>query len=153
MTSDLYDQALKNLPHGTEFRFIHSLLELESGKAGRASFTPEGTEEYFRGHFPGTPIVPGVLLIEAVAQLAGIVAQCDPEHPPLKGLRLTAVKGAKILGTAGPGNTFEIRVRIVGRFGNLIQAQGEVLLGADSIVKTEVTLSGEGEPAPSRAEG
>src|SRR5215204_1101361 len=101
-------KALAHLPHGPEFRFVDRLTALDPGKSGTGEYTVRGDEPFLRGHFPGEPLFPGVLLIEAAAQLAGTVAQTDPQIPPLKGLRLTAVRGAKILGTAKPGQTITL---------------------------------------------
>ncbi len=130
------------LPHGPEFRFVHELRELEPGKKGLAVYQLRGDEEFLRGHFPGLPILPGVLMIEAVAQLAGIVAQNDPAIPPLADLRLTAVRGAKILGTIAPGESLEIEAAITGRLGALIQAEGIVRSHGRELLRTQVTLSG-----------
>src|ERR1700710_2814434 len=117
------DDALKSLPHGPEFRFIDRLLKLEPGKSGSGEYRVRGDEPFLRGHFPGQPIFPGVLLVEAAAQLSGIVAQCDPEIPPLAGLKLTALRNVKILGTAIPGQVIELQSNITGRLGNLVQAR------------------------------
>lgn len=81
MSVDLV-QALRALPHGPEFRFLDRLLALDPGRSGRAEYTLRGDEPFLRGHFPGQPLLPGVLLIEAAAQLAGVVAQSDPDVPP-----------------------------------------------------------------------
>ena len=70
--------ALKFLPHGAEFRFIDRLTNLNPGENGAGEYTVRGDEAFLRGHFPGEPIFPGVLLVEAAAQLAGVVAQSDP---------------------------------------------------------------------------
>ena len=76
--------ALSLLPHGPEFRFVDRLISLDPGKQGSAEFTLRGSESFLRGHFPGEPSFPGVLLVEAAAQLAGIVAQSDPAIAPLR---------------------------------------------------------------------
>src|SRR3954462_6120788 len=105
-------QALKSLPHGPEFRFVDRLLELDPGKSGSGEYTVRGDEPFLRGHFPGQPIFPGVLLVEAAAQLAGTVAQSDPQTPPLAALKLTAMRGIKILGTARPGEVIQLDAKI-----------------------------------------
>jgi 3-hydroxyacyl-[acyl-carrier-protein] dehydratase len=118
------------------------LTALDPGKSGTSEFTVRGDEPFLRGHFPGEPLFPGVLLIEAAAQLAGTVAQSDPKISPLNGLRLTAIRGAKILGTARPGQTITLEARITGRMAGLIQASVVASLSGHIILQTEVTLSG-----------
>lgn len=135
-------KALSHLPHGPEFRFVDRLTALDPGKFGTGEYTVRGDEPFLRGHFPGEPLFPGVLLIEAAAQLAGTVAQSDPQIPPLQGLRLTAVRGAKILGTARPGQTITLEARITGRMPGLVQASASVSLSGHIILQTELTLSG-----------
>lgn len=139
---DPLSKALKHLPHGPEFRFIDRLTALDPGKSGTGEYTVRGDEPFLRGHFPGEPLFPGVLLIEAAAQLAGTVAQSDPQIPPLQGLRLTAVRGAKILGTARPGQTITLEARINARMPGLVQAGVIVSLSGHIILQTELTLSG-----------
>lgn len=134
--------ALNALPHGAEFRFVDRLTRLEPGRSGAGEYTVRGDEPFLRGHFPGEPIFPGVLLAEAVAQLAGVVAQSDPQIPPLKNLKLTALRNVKILGTAKPGETILLEAKITGRLGNLIQAQATVRVGELTILTAELTLSG-----------
>ncbi len=137
------DDALKSLPHGPEFRFIDRLLALEPGKSGSGEYTVRGDEPFLRGHFPGHPIFPGVLLVEAAAQLAGTVAQSDPQIAPLAGLKLTAMRGIKILGTARPGEKILLEAKILSRFGNLIQAQVNAKVNSQVVMQGELTLSGE----------
>ena len=136
-------QALAALPHGPEFRFLDRLTALVPGQSGAGEYTLRGDEDFLRGHFPGQPIMPGVLLVEAAAQLAGVVTQSDPAIPPLKNLRLTAIRGAKILGAARPGETIHLEARVAGRMGNLIQAQATARVNDRVILQTEITLSGE----------
>lgn len=136
------DPLLK-LPHGPEFRYLDRVTEFEGGKSGTGEYLVKGTEPFLRGHFPGEPIFPGVLLLEAAAQLAGVVAQSDPAHPAMPGLKLTAIRAAKILGTARPGETIVIRVRVTGRFQNLVQADAIAEVNGGRVLEATVTLSGE----------
>jgi 3-hydroxyacyl-[acyl-carrier-protein] dehydratase len=138
-----FNQALGFLPHGPEFRFIDRLVALEPGKEGAGEYTLRGDESFLRGHFPGHPLFPGVLLIEAAAQLAGVVAQSDPSVTPLSGLKLTAVKNAKILGTVLPGETIHIKATVIARLGPLIQARATVSKAERSLMQCEITLGGE----------
>lgn len=137
-----YANALAALPHGSEFRFVDRLTALVPGQSGAGEYVVRGDEPFLKGHFPGEPLLPGVLLIEAVAQLAGVVAQSDPQHAPLPGLKLTAIRGAKILGTAKPGETVQLEAQIAGRMGNLIQARASARVGGNVVLQCEVTLAG-----------
>lgn len=143
MSVDSLQRALSSLPHGPEFRFVDRLLTLEPGKSGTGEYLVRGDEPFLKGHFPGNPLLPGVLLIEAIAQLAGTVAQSDPAIPPLAGLKLTAVRNAKILGTAAPGEVVQLSAEVMGRMGNLIQTKGEATVSGQRVLAVELTLSGE----------
>jgi 3-hydroxyacyl-[acyl-carrier-protein] dehydratase len=136
-------EALKSLPHGPEFRFLDRLTGLDPGKSGSGEYTVRGDEPFLRGHFPGQPIFPGVLLVEAAAQLAGTVAQSDPQIPPLARLKLTAMRGIKILGTARPDEVIQLDAKILSRLGNLIQAQVVAKVNGQTVMQGELTLSGE----------
>lgn len=135
--------ALSFLPHGTEFRFVDRLTRLVAGQNGAGEYTVRGDEPFLRGHFPGEPIFPGVLLAEAAAQLAGVVAQSDPQIPPLKNLKLTALRNVKILGTARPGEVIQLEAKITGRLGNLVQAQTTASVNGETVLQAELVLSGE----------
>lgn len=137
------NDALKFLPHGPEFRFVDRLLAFEPGKKGSGQYTVRGDEPFLRGHFPGQPLFPGVLLVEAAAQLAGTVAQSDPSIPPMPGLKLTAMRGIKILGTARPGEMIQLEAEILQRLGNLIQARVSAGVNGQPVMQGELTLSGE----------
>lgn len=141
--SDTFQRALDNLPHGAEFRFLDRLTDLVPGESGAGEYRVRGDEPFLRGHFPGNPIFPGVLLAEAAAQLAGVVAQSDPKIPPLKNLKLTALRNVKILGTAKPGETILLAAKILARLGNLVQAQTTACVGTETVLTAELTLGGE----------
>ena len=145
LMNDSLANALTHLPHGAEFRFLDRLIALDPGQSGAGEYLLRGDEHFLRGHFPGHPLMPGVLLVEAAAQLAGTVAQSDPHIPPLKNLKLTAIRGAKILGAALPGETIQLEAKIVARMGNFVQAQATARVNNRVILQTEVVLSGEPE--------
>jgi 3-hydroxyacyl-[acyl-carrier-protein] dehydratase len=140
--ADVLAKALAFLPHGREFRFVDRLTTLEPGVRGEGEYTLHGDEPFLRGHFPGEPIMPGVLLVEAAAQLAGVVAQSDPQIPPLPGLKLTALRSVKILGTARPGEVLQIQSEVTGRLGNLVQANATVSVAGRVVLQTDLTLAG-----------
>ena len=141
--NDIFAQALAQLPHGPEFRFVDRLLSLDPGKSGSGEYLVRGDEPFLRGHFPGEPIFPGVLLAEATAQLAGVVAQADPAVGPLAELKLTALRNIKITGTAKPGDVIHLEVTVTGRLANLVQATAVARVNGQSVLRGELTLSGE----------
>ena len=121
---------------------MDGLTELVPGREAAATYQVRGDEAFLEGHFPGDPMMPGVILIEAIAQLGGVVAQTDPVVPAMAGLRLTGVRAAKILGAVRPGEVLEIRARLEGRMGGLVQIDGEVSVAGTSLATARVTLSG-----------
>ena len=137
--------ALESLPHGPEFRFVDRLIKLKPGLSAIGEFTVRAADHYLRGHFPDNPMMPGVLLIEACAQIAGIAAQSDPAIGPLADLRLTAVRQAKISGTAKPGEVIRLEALVKARLGNLIQAEATVSVCGNVIASAEITLAGASE--------
>jgi 3-hydroxyacyl-[acyl-carrier-protein] dehydratase len=72
---------LERLPHRAPFRFLSQLTAIDPGRSGSAVWEVNGSESFFAGHFPGRPIVPGVLLTEAMAQLSGIVTASQGTPP------------------------------------------------------------------------
>lgn len=136
------DTALAHLPHGPEFRFVDRLTQLTPGQSGEGEYTVRGNEPFLRGHFPGDPIFPGVLLVEAAAQLAGVVAQSDLQIQPLKNLKLAALRNVKIIGTARPGEVLVLTATLTGRMGHLVQALATASVRGSIVLKAELTLSG-----------
>jgi 3-hydroxyacyl-[acyl-carrier-protein] dehydratase len=145
---DLLQLAMKSLPHGPEFRFVDRLISLTPGRQGVGEYRVRGDEYYLRGHLPGEPILPGVLLVEAGAQVAGMVAQEDPANPSMPRLKLTALRAVKILGPARPGQTLRIEANITGRLGSLVQAEVSAFIAGTRVLSAELTLSGEPARAP-----
>ena len=137
------EQALARLPHGDEFRFLDRLLTLEGGKSGTGEYRVRGDESFLRGHFPGDPLMPGVILIEAAAQLAGVVGQSDPNIPALRGLKLTALRSMKIYGSARPGETVALEAIITTRLGPLFHARVKAWTAGVKLLEGELTFSGQ----------
>jgi 3-hydroxyacyl-[acyl-carrier-protein] dehydratase len=139
--------ALDTLPHGPEFRFLDRLLSLDPGRSGTGEYLVRGDEPCLGGHFPGDPLFPGVLLVEAAAQLAGTIAQKDPNVAPLPRLRLAGIRAVKFFGTARPGETILLQAVISGRFGSLIHAGVMASVQGRQILTGELTLGAEQTPA------
>jgi 3-hydroxyacyl-[acyl-carrier-protein] dehydratase len=139
--NDPLEHALNALPHGSEFRFIDRVTALDPGKSGAGEYTVRGTEEFLKGHFPGNPLFPGVLMIEAAAQLAGIVAQSDPAHPLPRRLKLAAIRTAKILDAPRPGETLILEAKLMAVLNDLAQAEVTGLIGARKVFEAQIVLS------------
>ena len=137
------NDPLSFLPHGPEFRFLDRLLQLDPGRSGEGEYRVRGDEPFLKGHFPDEPLFPGVLLVEAAAQLAGVIAQSDPKIPRLQGLKLTALRNVKILGSARPGETIRIAAEVSGRLDKLVQAKAVASVRDVQVLQADLILSGE----------
>jgi len=65
------------LPHRPPFLFLTTIFEAVAGDHARGEWVVEGSEDFFLGHFPSDPVVPGVLITEAMAQIAGVALFCE----------------------------------------------------------------------------
>ncbi len=107
------DEILKILPHRYPFLLVDRILEVEQGKRVVGIKNVTFNEEFFQGHFPGNPVMPGVLVLEAMAQVAafgllGVVP--DREH---KLLYLSGVDRCKFRRPVVPGDQLRIEAEIV----------------------------------------
>jgi 3-hydroxyacyl-[acyl-carrier-protein] dehydratase len=75
--------SLARLPHRDPFRFITRVNSIKPGEEGEAVWSLSGSEPFFAGHFPNQPLVPGVLIAEALAQLSGITGPSDARQGKL----------------------------------------------------------------------
>ena len=139
---EILQLAMRSLPHGPEFRFVDRMVSLTPGKEGVGEYKVRGDEYFLRGHLPGEPIMPGVLMAEAAAQVAGMVAQEDPANPRWPRLKLTALRAVKILGAVRPGDTLRIEAVVSGVLADMIQAQVSAFVAGAKVLSAEITLSG-----------
>jgi len=89
------NEIKKLIPHRTPFLFIDECEILEKGKKGIASRVFKDDEYFFQGHFPGNPIVPGVIIVEALAQTAGIIVSESLTEFDKKSVLFMSVNKAK----------------------------------------------------------
>jgi 3-hydroxyacyl-[acyl-carrier-protein] dehydratase len=131
--SDLV-QALSALPHGPEFRFVDELVELDPGVSAHGKFRLQADTEMMRGHFPGAPMLPGVIMVEALAQLGGVLLQTRSNAASLEDIRLTAIQRFKIRRSAAPGEEIHLFARLDQVVGSLAQVSGEVCTSAGEVM-------------------
>jgi beta-hydroxyacyl-ACP dehydratase FabZ len=106
-------EILKILPHRYPFLLVDRILEVEKGKRIVGIKNVTFNEEFFQGHFPGNPVMPGVLIVEAMAQVAAIgLMGVVPEHEK-KLLYLSAVDRCKFRRPVLPGDQLRIEAEIL----------------------------------------
>ena len=106
-------EILKRLPHRYPFLLVDRVLELETGKRIRALKNVTINEPFFQGHFPGHPIMPGVLIVEAMAQVGGVLLMGTVDDPETKVVYFMSLDNVKFRKPVKPGDQVRIEVDIV----------------------------------------
>lgn len=130
------DPIALGLPHRAPFVFVDSVIELAPGESALGSKTFPPDEPFFRGHFPGDPLVPGVILTEALAQMAGIAAAQSG-----RAFRLTAIKGMKFLAAVRADEEIRLSARKMGAVGGLWQFEVRATVREKTVAEGIVVLS------------
>lgn len=115
-TKIAYDihQILKILPHRYPLLLIDRVLELERRQRVVAIKNVTINEPFFVGHFPGLPIMPGVLIVEAIAQAGGALLLTEVEDRSDKVMVFTGIERAKFRRPVAPGDQLRIEVTVAG---------------------------------------
>jgi 3-hydroxyacyl-[acyl-carrier-protein] dehydratase len=125
------------LPHRDPFLFVSTVTAVEPGLSASGTWTLTGEEAFFAGHFPGRPTLPGVLMVESLAQLGGIAVLLDPRYTgklPLFG----GIERARFRRQVVPGDTLELEVtmdRLSARAG---KGHGTASVGGQTACETEL---------------
>lgn len=101
----------KLIPHRYPFLLVDKIIEMEPGKGAVAIKNVTINEPFFQGHFPGVPIMPGVLIVEALAQVAAITCMGLPENKGKLGL-FTGIDQCKFRRQVLPGDTLRLEIEM-----------------------------------------
>ncbi len=127
------------LPHRHPFLLIDRVLEVESKKRIVARKCVTINEDFFQGHFPGYPIMPGVLQIEAIAQAGGLLILLDYERPGDTLMLFTGVERAKFRRPVTPGDVLEIEARILNLRSRAVRLEGFIRVDGKLVCEAVVT--------------
>ena len=111
---NMYDinEILDIMPHRYPFLLVDKILHLESGKTVNAIKNVTINEPFFLGHFPDKPVMPGVLLLEVMAQAGGFLVLHSIKNPEKKLIYLSSIKSAKFKSTVEPGDQLLIKAEL-----------------------------------------
>jgi 3-hydroxyacyl-[acyl-carrier-protein] dehydratase len=128
----------KFLPHRYPFLMVDGILEIERLKRIVGVKNVSINESYFQGHFPGKPVMPGVLIIESMAQTGGLLLLLEVPDRENKLLFFAAVDGARFRRPVVPGDQLKIEVNVLAWRGDFCKLQGKALV--DGQLAAEATL-------------
>ena len=124
------------LPHREPFVFIDTVVALDPGQSAICTKRFAASEPFFRGHFPGNPLVPGVILTEAAAQTAGIAA-----GEPGRIYHLSAIRQMKFIRPVGPDTLVEFTASKTGGMGGLLQFRVTASVAGELVAEGVIVLN------------
>ncbi|HLC18443.1 MAG TPA: 3-hydroxyacyl-ACP dehydratase FabZ [Thermodesulfobacteriota bacterium] len=125
------------LPHRYPFLLIDRILELDVDKAARGIKNVTINEPFFLGHFPGHPIMPGVLIIEAMAQVGGVLA-FKSAGVNNQVVYFMGIDKARFRHPVFPGDTLDIKVEVTKRRGPIWAFKGGASVGETLVAEAEL---------------
>jgi 3-hydroxyacyl-[acyl-carrier-protein] dehydratase len=143
------NQIKNYLPHRYPFLLVDRVLEFETGKYLKAIKNVTVNEPFFNGHFPNQPIMPGVLIIEALAQATGLLGFRTMGEEPQKDTlyMLVAVDNARFKQAVVPGDQLEMHVELIKRKGIMWVFKAEARVDGKLAVSAELMCAAKKEDA------
>ena len=133
------EQILEILPHRYPFLLVDRVVELEPGARIKAFKNVTVNEEFFNGHFPGHPVMPGVLIIEAMAQAVAILAQkSSGEGHEGKVIYLAAVDNARFRKPVRPGDRLDIEGTVIKRKAGLWKLEAVAYVDGERVAEADL---------------
>ena len=123
-------EIMKFLPHRYPFLLVDRIVEIDPPNRIVGLKNVTINEEFFQGHFPGAPVMPGVLILEAMAQVGGIMLYRDlpDEDKGKKLIYFTGIENAKFRRPVVPGDQLRIEIELVHRRSNFGKMSGRALV-------------------------
>jgi 3-hydroxyacyl-[acyl-carrier-protein] dehydratase len=128
----------KILPHRYPFLMVDGILEMERLKRIVGVKNVTINESHFQGHFPGAPVMPGVLIIESMAQTGGLLLLTEVPDREKKLLYFVAVDGARFRRPVVPGDQLKVEMNVLSWRGDFCKLEGKATV--DGILAAEATL-------------
>ena len=132
-------KLLAILPHRYPFLLIDKIVDIDGDNSATGIKNVTINEPHFQGHFPGQPIMPGVLIIEAMAQTAGAISIISNGFDTPSIVYFMTIDNAKFRKPVVPGDRLEIRVTKIKRRGNLSKYACVATVDGGKVAEAEVT--------------
>jgi 3-hydroxyacyl-[acyl-carrier-protein] dehydratase len=130
-----------HLPHRPPFVFVRKLISCREGESAECETSFEPDDPMFAGHFPGNPLVPGVILTEALAQTAGIAAASGHAEDARPLFLLSAIRAMKFLRAVRPGERIVLRAEKLTQMDDLLQFSVEAAVNGTTVAQGQLVLS------------
>jgi 3-hydroxyacyl-[acyl-carrier-protein] dehydratase len=141
-TSMLFDtQKIKNIVrHRYPILLVDKILELEEGNRAVGIKNVTANEDFFNGHFPSYPVMPGVLIVEALAQVSGVVMLTKEGNQGRLGL-LAGIDKCRFKKQVRPGDQLRLEVEITRLKGPIGKGKGIATVGGELVCETELIFA------------